>query len=96
MAYNNAYMEGRWDLLWHAGEMRLITCKKILAGVKLPMSPVEPNSKACPALHIKGMCNTGCRNVTGHIAHTREQDPPLWGWAFRAMPEIMAPLAPVT
>ena len=31
---------------------------------------------ACPALHIKCMCNTGCGNATNHVAHTQEQDPP--------------------
>ena len=60
------------------------------------MSPVEPNFKACLMFHIKGMCKTGCRNVADPVAHTREQDPPLWGWAVRAIPEITAPLVPVT
>ena len=76
--------------------MQLITCNASLAGVDLPALPVEPNCKACPAYHIKGMCNTGCRNVEDHVAHTREQELPLWGWAVRAMPEITAPSAPVT
>ena len=49
-----------------------------------------------PAFHIKGMCNTGCGNMTYHAAHTWEQDLPFWGWAVRAMPEILAPLATVT
>ena len=71
MVYNNAYVEGRWVLFRHAGEMRLITRKVSLAGVNLPTSPVEPNCKACPALHTKGMCNTGCRNAAEHVAHTR-------------------------
>ena len=89
-------MEGRWGLFWHAGAMRLITRKSSLAGVEIPTSPVDPKCKACPAFHIKGMCNTGCRNVTSHAAHTQEQDLPLWGRAVRAMPEIAAPSAPVT
>ena len=25
IAYNNAYLDGRWGLFWHAGAMRLIT-----------------------------------------------------------------------
>ena len=76
--------------------MRLITQKASLAGVKLPSSPVDPKCKACLAFHIKGMCNTGCGNMTDHAAHNREQDLPLWGWAVRAMPEIVMPSAPVT
>ena len=76
--------------------MRLITCKASLAGVNLPASPVDPNCKACPAFHIKGMCNTGCGNAADHVTHNQEQDLPLWGWAVRAMLEIVAPLAPVT
>ena len=76
--------------------MRLITRKASLAGVDLPTSPFEPNCKACPAFHIKGMCNTGFWNGAYHVAHTREQDLPLWGWSVRAMLEIMATLAPVT
>ena len=36
MAYNNAYVEGRWGLYRHAGAMRLITHKASLAVVKLP------------------------------------------------------------
>ena len=76
--------------------MRLITRKVSLAGIKLPASPVNPKCKACPAFHIKGMCNTGCGNATNHVAHTQEQDLPLWGWSMRAMPEIVAPSAPVT
>ena len=95
IAYNNAYVEGRWSLFRHAGVMRLITQKASLAAVELSLSPIDPNCKAYPAFHIKGMCNTGCGNVTDHVAHTWEQDPPLWGWAVRAMPEITAPLAPV-
>ena len=83
MAYNNSYVEGRCGLFWNAGAMQLITCKSSLAGVELPASPVEPNCKACPAFRIKGMCNTGCGNAPEHVAHTREQDPPLWGWAVR-------------
>ena len=95
IAYNNAYMEERWGLFRNAGAMRLITRKASSTGVELPSSPVDPKYKACPAYHIKGMCNTGCDNVGDHITHTREQDLPLWGWAVRAMPEITAPLAPV-
>ena len=75
--------------------MRPITRKAVLAGVELPASPVEPECKACPAFHIKGMCNTGCGNAANHVAHTQEQDLPNWGWAGRAMPEITAPVAPV-
>ena len=45
---------------------------------------------------MKGMSNTKCGNAADHVAHTREQDPPLWGWAVRAMTEIMPPLTPVT
>ena len=78
------------------GAMRLITQNASLAGVKLPSLPVDPKCKACPAFHIKGMCNTGCGNLTNHVAHTQEKDPPLWGWAVRAMPDILVPLAPVT
>ena len=95
ITYNNEYVEGRWGLFRHAGAMRLITQKDSLAGVELLLSPIYPKCKACPAFHIKGMCNTGCGNVTDHVAHTREQDLPLWGWAMRAMSEITAPLAPV-
>ena len=95
IAYNNAYVEGICGLLRHAGAMRLITRKASVAGVKLPSSLVEPKCKACPTFHIKGICNTGCRNVTDHVAHTRDQYLPLWGWAVRAMPDITAPLAPV-
>ena len=86
----------RRGIFRHAGAMRLITRKASLAGVELPMSPVDPKYKACPAFQTKGMCNTGCGNVTDHVAHTQEQDPPLWGWTVRAMPEIAAPSAPVT
>ena len=71
MAYNNTYVEGRWGLFRHKGAMRLITRKAILACVKLTASPVEPNYKACPAFHIKGMCNTGCGNAEDHAVHTR-------------------------
>ena len=73
--------------------MQLITRKSSLAGVELPAFLVEPNCKACPAFHIKGMCNTGCGNAADHVAHTREQDLPLWGWIVRVMPEITAPSA---
>ena len=83
-------------LFRQVGVMQPITRKASLVGVKLPALPVEPNFKACPAFHIKGMCNTGCGNVTDHVAHTWEQELPLWGWAVRAMPEISEPSAPVT
>ena len=73
--------------------MRLITRKASAAGVELPSSPLDPKYKTCPAYHIKGMCNTGCRNVGDHAVHTREQDTPLWEWEVRAMPEITAPVA---
>ena len=96
IAYNNAYVEGRWGLFWHVGAMRLITRKASLAGVELPTLLVDPKFKACPTFHIKGMCNTGCRNATDQVTHTWEQDLPLWGWAVRAMPDIAAPSAPVT
>ena len=95
MAYNNANVEGRWGLFRHAGAMRLITHKASLAGVELPASSVEPDCKACPAFHIKGMCNTGSGNAANHFTHAQEQDLPLWGWAIRAMPEIMVHVAPV-
>ena len=75
--------------------MRLITRKASAAGVELPSSPLDPKCKACPAYHIKGMCNTGCKNVGDNAVHTREQDIPLWEWTVRAMPEITAPSAPV-
>ena len=78
IAYNNNYLEDRWGAFQHAGAMRLITIKASTAGVELPLLPLYPKCKACPAYHIKGMCNTGCGNVGGHAVHTREQDPPLW------------------
>ena len=96
IAYNNAYAEGRWGLFRHMEAMRLITCKASLAGVELPALPVDPKCKACPEFQIKGMCNTGCGNMTNNVAHTREQNLPLWVWAVREMPEIAAPLALVT
>ena len=96
MAYNNTYVEGRLGLFRHAGAMQLINFKASLAGVELPMSMVEPNCKACPAFRIKGMFNTGCGNADDNVAPTQEQDFPLWRWAVRAMPEIAAPVAPVT
>ena len=71
MAYNNAYVDGRWGLFQHAGAMRLITCKAILAGVELPASPIDPTYKACSAFHIKRMCNTGYRNADNHVLHTQ-------------------------
>ena len=88
-------MEERWGLFRHAGAMRLITRKSSTAGVDLPLSPIDPKCKACPAYHIKGMCNTGCGNVGDHATHTQEQDTPLWEWAVREMPEITAPSAKV-
>ena len=96
MAYNNAYVEGSWGLFRNVGAMRLITRKASLAGVDIPASLVDPHCKACPAFHIKEMCNTRFGNAADHVAHTQEQDLPLWGWAVRSMPEIAAPLAPVT
>ena len=95
MKYNNAYVEGSWGLFQHAGAMRLITRKASLAGIDLPVSPVDPNCKTCPTFHIKGMCNTECGNVADHVVHTWYQDLPLWGWAVRVMKEITAPVAPV-
>ena len=77
--YNNNYLEDRWGAFRHAGAMRLITRKASTAGVKLPSSPLDPKCKACPAYHIKGMCNTGCGNMGDHAVHTREQDPPPLG-----------------
>ena len=77
MAHNNIYVEGRWGLFRHAGAMHLITCKSSLAGVNFPALPVELNCKACPAFHIRGMCNRGCRNAADHVAHTWDQDLPL-------------------
>ena len=82
-------------LFWHTGEMRLIARKASLAGVDIPVLPVETNCKACPTFHIKGMYNTGCGNAADHIPHTREQDPPLWVWAVWAMPDIAASAAPI-
>ena len=95
MAYNNTYTEGRWGLFQHAGAMRLITRKTSLAGVELPTLPVYPTCKACPSLHIKGMCNTGCGNAADHVPHTRDQDLPLWGWSVQEILEIAAPVAPI-
>ena len=86
IAYNNVYMEGRWGLFRHAGAMRIITRKASLAGVDLPALPVDPKRNVFPAFHIKWMCNTGCGNMTKHVANTREQDLLLWGWAVTAMP----------
>ena len=96
ITYNNPYMEVRWGLFRKAGAMRLIARNASLAVVELPALPVDPKCKAFPAFHIKGMCNTGCWNAADHVTHTREQDPPLWGWAIRAIPGIAAPLALVT
>ena len=95
IAYNNNYLEDRWGAFRNAGAMRLITRKSSTAGVKLPSSPLDPKCKACPANHIKGMCNTGCGNVGDHAVHTHEQDLPLWEWAVKAMPDITAPSTPV-
>ena len=75
--------------------MRLITRKASAVGIELPSSPLDPKCKAYPAYHLKGMCNTGCGNVGDHAVHTREQGLSLWEWAVRAMPEILAPSAPV-
>ena len=77
------------------GGYAVITRKASAAGFELPSSPLDPKCKACPAYHIKGMCNTGCRNVGDHTTHTREQDTPILKWAVRAMRDITAPLAPV-
>ena len=46
IAYNNAYVEGRWGLFRHARVMILITRKDSLAGVDLPSSLVYPKCKA--------------------------------------------------
>ena len=46
MAYNNAYVEGRWGLFRHAGAMQLITHKDSLEGVNPPTLPVDPDCKA--------------------------------------------------
>ena len=46
MAYNNAYIDGRWGIFRHTGATRLITCKAILTGIDLPASPIEPTCKA--------------------------------------------------
>ena len=73
------------------GEMRLITRKASLVDVYLLASPVDPNCKVCHAFHIKVMCNTGCGNTANHVAHTQEQNLPLWVWAVRSMPEIAPP-----
>ena len=77
ISYINAYMEEIWGLFRNTGAMRLITRKASTAGVELPSSPIDPKCKACPAYHIKGICNTGCGNVEDHVTHTREQDLPL-------------------
>ena len=69
MAYNIAYVEGRWGLFRHAGAMQLITRKASL--------PVDPKCKACPTFHIKGICNMGCGNADYHVVHTREKDLPF-------------------
>ena len=70
MDYNNAYIDGRWGLFRHAGAMRLTTRKEILADDELPKLPIDPTYKACPAFHIKDMCNTGCENADDHVQHT--------------------------
>ena len=77
IAYNNAYVEDRWGAFWNAGAMRLLPRKAIAAGFELPLLPLDPRCKACPAYHIKGMYNTGCGNVEDHATHTQEQDIPL-------------------
>ena len=46
IAYNNAYVEGMCGLLRHAGAMQLITRKASLAGIEIPVSPVELNCKS--------------------------------------------------
>ena len=46
MAYNNAYVEGRWGLFRHTGAMQFITRKESLVGVELPTLPVDPDCKA--------------------------------------------------
>ena len=51
--------------------MRLITRKSSTVGVELPSSPLDPKCKACPAYHIKGMCNTGMYGVIPHVPATR-------------------------
>ena len=38
IAYNNAYVEGRWRLFRHAGAMKFINRKDSLAGIELPAS----------------------------------------------------------
>ena len=96
MAYNNAYVEGRWGLFLHASVMRLITRKASLASVEILASPVERSCKACPKFHIKGMCSMECSNTDDHVPHTWEQDLALWEWAIRAMPKIAAPMAPIS
>ena len=78
MAYNNAYVEERWGIFRNAGSMRFTTRKASLVGVNIPASLVDPNCKVCPALHIEGMCNMGFGNTADHVAHTQEQDLPLW------------------
>ena len=57
--------------------MRIITCKASLAGVKIPVSPIEPTCEACPAFHIKDMCNTGCENVADHFHITESSTTPF-------------------
>ena len=95
MAYNDAYVDGRWGLFRHAGAMRNIVRAAKEAGNNLPVSPLDPTCRSCPAFHLKGMCNTGCGNAADHGPHTREQDLPLWGWAVLAMPAVAAPAEPV-
>ena len=95
MAYNDDYVDGRWGLFRHAGAMRNIVRAAKEAGNHLPVSPIDPTCKACPAFHVKGMCNAGCGNAGGHKPHSREQDLPLWGWAVKAMPAVQAPVEPV-
>ena len=71
MAYNNAYVGGRWGFFRHAGAMRLVTRKACLSGVELPSFLIDPTFKVCPAFHIKEMCNTGCSNANDHVPHTQ-------------------------
>ena len=83
MVYNNVYVYGRWGLFRHSEAMRIITRKESLSGVEIPASSIEPKCKACPAFHVKGVCNTGCGNAADHFPHYREQDPPSGGGTFR-------------
>ena len=70
MAYNNTYVGGRWGLFRHARAMRIITRMESHGGVELPVLRIVPTFTACPMIHIKGMCNTRCRNAADHVLHT--------------------------